>query len=188
MATPDLTERQTEIKRLLDEGKTPREIGEALKITENAVYQHIRRMRGNGHRVNTARSSGSKSGSRKRSGSRSSRPAPAPAPSEPRLMTPLQAIRARKDAIAHEIRDARQALESAERAAKLAGEAHEKTQAKTKDELSALDKAEAAITGKPVIKAAKSRSRSTAAKASSNGKTGAGAKADASEPATVATT
>ena len=43
-----LTERQQEIKRLLDQGMGAREIAEELGVTRNAVYQQIQRMRRHG--------------------------------------------------------------------------------------------------------------------------------------------
>lgn len=48
MAEP-LTDRQREIKELLDTGLTAREIGEHLGISRNAVYQQIQRMRKHGN-------------------------------------------------------------------------------------------------------------------------------------------
>ncbi len=44
----DLTNRQTEIKALLDNGKQAREIANELGISRNAVYQHIQRLRRDG--------------------------------------------------------------------------------------------------------------------------------------------
>lgn len=41
-----LTERQQEIQDLVRQGKSAKEIAQALGISENAVYQHRRRMRG----------------------------------------------------------------------------------------------------------------------------------------------
>lgn len=48
MAEP-LTDRQREIKNLLDQGLGAREIGDELGISRNAVYQQIQRMRKNGN-------------------------------------------------------------------------------------------------------------------------------------------
>lgn len=48
MAEP-MTDRQREIKNLLDQGHGAREIGEVLGISRNAVYQQIQRMRKHGH-------------------------------------------------------------------------------------------------------------------------------------------
>lgn len=47
MAEP-LTDRQREIKALLDRGWGAREIGDELGISRNAVYQQIQRMRRHG--------------------------------------------------------------------------------------------------------------------------------------------
>lgn len=48
MAEP-LTDRQREIKELLDQGLGAREIGDELGISRNAVYQQIQRMRKHGN-------------------------------------------------------------------------------------------------------------------------------------------
>lgn len=48
MAEP-LTDRQREIKELLDKGWGARDIGEELGISRNAVYQQIQRMRKHGN-------------------------------------------------------------------------------------------------------------------------------------------
>lgn len=192
-----LTERQQEIMALLDQGKTPKEVGDALEITENAVYQHVRRIRANGNKVNT---SGSRSRSRSRSATkpraatpRAATPTPTPAPSEPRLMTPLQAIRARKDALAHDVRETDNAVTAAERTLKQAQEAATKVKAKHGAELKSLETAEAAITGKPAPKARPARKRPAAkrstAKPSGNGSTPAapqGQQAPTPEPAPTA--
>ncbi len=43
-----MTDRQREIKELLDKGRTAPEIAKELEISRNAVYQQIQRMRRNG--------------------------------------------------------------------------------------------------------------------------------------------
>lgn len=193
-----LTERQQEITALLDDGKTPREIAAALEITENAVYQHIRRIRANGTKISTS-GTGRAAAARTR---RSSAPKPTLAPAtrpttELRDMTPLQAIRARKDALAHDVREADHAVAAAERALKAAQERATKIKTKHGDELKALEKAESAITGKPVTKVApgakptgtaksRSRSRSSAKRTSSNGSTPAGQQQGQQEETTPA--
>lgn len=48
MADDGMTDRQREIKQLLDRGKQAREIGVEMGISRNAVYQQIQRMRRNG--------------------------------------------------------------------------------------------------------------------------------------------
>jgi ribonuclease E len=62
MAQVTLTDRQKEIKSLLDQGKTAEETGKKLKITTNAVYQQIRRMRKLGVRVGGTQSTGKATG------------------------------------------------------------------------------------------------------------------------------
>lgn len=48
MAAAELTPRQKEIKALKDQGKTAKQIAKKLKITENAVYQQLRRIKSGG--------------------------------------------------------------------------------------------------------------------------------------------
>lgn len=196
MAAAQLTERQQEIKKLLDAGKTPREVGEALEITENAVYQHIRRMRTGGTKLTTATSrgsnkSGNKSGNKSsgsRSRSRRATPTPAPAATEPRPMTPLQAIRARMSVIELEHREADNAVTSAERALKSATESAEKVKSRHDAELAQLRTAEGALTGKPVWAAPKKAptrqrpSRAKGSRAAANGATADDARPPAEAP------
>lgn len=59
MAQVTLTDRQKEIKARLDKGETPEKVGKALKITTNAVYQQIRRMRKAGVKVGGTTQTGS---------------------------------------------------------------------------------------------------------------------------------
>lgn len=73
MAQVQLTDRQKDIKARLDKGETPERVGKALKITTNAVYQQIRRMRKAGVKVGGTTqtgSSGRSSGNRRSSGSK----------------------------------------------------------------------------------------------------------------------
>lgn len=172
-----LTDRQREIVTLLDQGKTPREAAEALDITENAVYQHIRRIREGGHKVTSA-SNAQGSRSRGRSTART-RQAPATAPeapatatpAEPRAMTPLQAIRYRRATIEQETKAAHAQVLAAEKVLAQAREAAERVLAKHGEELDHLISAEAALTGKPAPKPpAKPRSRSRSA-SKANGST-----------------
>lgn len=156
----ELTERQQEIKDLLDRDKTPGEIAEALGITENAVYQHLRRMR-------------EKAGTPRRGRGRPRATAPRRAPrtetarettaAEPRSMTPLQAIRARKAVLEHELRSVREDVASAERTLKSAQEVLARREAHHAEELGQLNNAEAALTGKPApTRAAPKRARKPA--------------------------
>lgn len=82
MAAAELTPRQKQIKALKDEGKTAKQIAKKLKITENAVYQQLRRIKAGGGGA-AKKSGGSKatgqkaaSGGRKSGGSARQRQAP----------------------------------------------------------------------------------------------------------------
>jgi Homeodomain-like domain len=158
-----LTERQQEIKKLLDEGKTPREVGEALGISENAVYQHRRRMqasaskpaRRGSHAAKASTSKPAKAASKpaqKRSAPRKrtqSRPAaPASAPAAPEAMDPLSAVRHRRDEISLTVTQAKEALDEAAKAHAAAQKAHDDAEAKVKPELERLTAVEALLTGK----------------------------------------
>lgn len=87
-------------------------------------------------------------------------------------MTPLQAIRARRDAITAEVKAAGQMVAEAERVLKAANEQQAKAEAKVKDELSQLDAAESALTGK-VTPATKPK-RQSGRKPAANGRQGTG--------------
>jgi hypothetical protein len=78
----ELTPRQQQIHDLLEEGKSPPQIAKKLRITTNAVYQQIRRMRNSGGSSRSrSRTSGRKSGGSSRRATRTSTPArPAAAP------------------------------------------------------------------------------------------------------------
>lgn len=157
MATT-LTPRQQEIKSLLDKGKSAKQIAKSLKISENAVHQHKRRMGITGSKPaasSSNRRSGSGGGSKRTrtraTGGRQSRatqPRPAPAPAAPAHVTPLQSVRHRRDEINHELRDVRAEHEQAVKAAERAAEVLAKAEARYADELKQLDAAEAALTGK----------------------------------------
>jgi biotin operon repressor len=166
-----LTERQTQIKTLLDEHKTPREIGAVLEISENAVYQHIRRMRDGGHHLNTtpgkrgrkpkgplvpvAPASTKATTELSREQLTPAAPAARAKPSRgPRRASiansPLAAVRARRAEIATEI-DAvdavvAQARAAYERAQAQATEVHERH----RTEIRQLDSAETALLGEPL--------------------------------------
>jgi predicted ArsR family transcriptional regulator len=145
MATAELTDRQQEIIHLLDVEKlTPPQIAEKLKISVNAVYQQMRRIRqrnGGSPAPSTPRSRG-------KSSRRASRPRPAPQANAAHV-TPLQAIRARRDGINAELRDSHQALQHAQTAAKRAAESHDKLKARHAEELKQLNAAERALGHKP---------------------------------------
>ena len=171
MATKQLTPRQKEIKALMDQGKTPTEVAKKLKISDNGVYQQLRRMRAAGHSVggktatakstsarkpaaSKAKSSGSKRTTSGRSSARKSTPArpratTPPIPSQPKLvaMTPLDSIKARREQIDAELTETRENLDAATRAHEEAVKAHEDATSKYAAELSQLTAAEAALKG-----------------------------------------
>jgi transposase len=137
-----LTERQQDIKNRLENGDKADKIAKDLGISTNAVYQQIRRMRNAGNAP------------AKKGGRQSARKSAAPAiqqavPSQARAMTPLQAIRARRDEIKAELKATESAVLDAERTLKSASEAHEKASTKRAEEIKQLDSAESALTGKP---------------------------------------
>lgn len=156
MAKSQLTPRQKEIKGLQKQGKNAREIAAELGITENAVYQQLRRARQVTGEAKPAAAkpkakAAAKSG-RKSAAKPAAKPAAAAAPvaaapvkSEPRAMTPLQAIRARRDEVTKGLREAEATETAAERALKQAREAREKIAAKVAPELTQLDNAEKAL-------------------------------------------
>lgn len=169
MATATLTPRQQEIQKLLDSGKTPPEVAKQLKITDNAVYQQMRRMRKGGAKTTAKRSarksSGRKSARKTAARKTTSRPQPTAAPQAERMaMTPLQAIRQRRTDIEHRLAATGDALKAAESALTKAREAHEAAQAKTADELKQLDTAERVLKGE-APKPARQRQRSANGKA-----------------------
>lgn len=173
-----LTERQQQIKDRLEQGKKPDEIAKELGITTNAIYQQIRRMRAGGAK-NVGRKSGGSG--RKRTAPKPAAPKPTPQAAAPAHITPLQAVRARRDEIKHEVRDCDQAVAAAQRALDAAKAQAEKVAARHKEELKALDKAEAVLRPQqsangsgPAAKKPASRRRS-AAKRTSAAKGGNGA-------------
>src|SRR6201988_4992060 len=111
----DLPERQQQIKALYDADKTPPQIAAELGITTNAVYQQLRRMKDRAGAP--AKKSPAKKTVKRAPASRTTAagkkaakavlsptiptdtmpPVPAPVQKTERLVTPLQAIRARID-------------------------------------------------------------------------------------------
>lgn len=187
MATGQLTERQQEVQTLLDKGKTPNEIAKALKISPNAIYQQIRRIRkAQGKRRSTAqrsstarRTSGRKSGSSRSSRSRPSRPAATPPTPQPNIantvtqrpMTPLQAIRTRRSEIEAELAESGHHVQTAAKAVQVASERHDKLMTRYAAEQAQLEAAENALTGKT----AKATRKRSSRKASNNGSGSKGA-------------
>lgn len=112
MATAKLTERQKEIKALLDKGQTPDQAAKRLKISTNAIYQQVRRMRASGVKIELPGNTGSTAaaakpktraaaksrrqsgGQSRRTAQRAARPAPAPKPqtAEELLHSEVEAI------------------------------------------------------------------------------------------------
>lgn len=193
-----LTERQKEIKGLLKQGKTAKDIGQALSITENAVYQQIRRMRKAGENVGTQRATGSRKASTRgrKVGRQSSRKAPVleptatpPAvdPTPPiaaRPATPLQSVRNRRAEINADLKLAETEVTAAEKAHETAKAAHAKLKDRHAVELKALDAAEKALAPKPA-NAAGPKPASERRQRPSRAKSGPKAPAtspDASEP------
>jgi regulatory LuxR family protein len=179
-----LTERQQEIKALLDKGKTPREVGEALGISENAVYQHRRRMgvkssstrRGSAKRADEstrvraaaarAQAPAKRTTQRKRTQQpRKPQLAAVPTgPTTPEAMDPLTAVRHRRTEVNSLIEGARFEAEAAAKVAATAQKADDEALAKVKVELDQLDTAEAVLTGKlkPPTKASRKPSNGKA--------------------------
>lgn len=171
-----LTERQKEIKALQKQGKSASEIAKALGISVNAVYQQVRRMKArSGSGGSTARQA-SKAG---RQSARKPSPAPAatapqPTAAEQRDMTPLQAVRARRDGLTASLKEAEAAQAAAQRELDKATEQVGKVKARIDPELAQLDAAEAALKGeKPKAATPRKRpSRAAAAKPAQSAQSG----------------
>jgi DNA-binding CsgD family transcriptional regulator len=160
-----LTERQQQIVDLQKQGKKAKEIGEALGISENAVYQQLRRIR-KGSDANGSASSqrASESTARRQSGGRRGSAAPTlqaatttggttsagltPTAPAPKPMTPLQSVRARRDEVSADLKAAEADVQQAERALEAARKQRDKIAERLRPELAALDAAEAALQGK----------------------------------------
>jgi F0F1-type ATP synthase membrane subunit b/b' len=144
-----LTERQQQIQDLLEQGKSAKEIAEALGITTNGVYQQLRRMRAGGASAKPAKR-GAKAKPAKSAPAKSA-PAKPPGVNEstapPRVMTPLQAIRARRDDLTAGLREAEAAVTEAQKALEKATQGRDKIAEKVAPELESLDRAERAIRG-----------------------------------------
>lgn len=163
-----LTERQQEIKALLDKGNTPAEVGKALGISENAVYQARARIRKATRKRggSTKRTTGRKSGASTRTRTRRST-TPRTGLLSPtdggtgttantvtdRPTTPLQAVRARQAEIKASLHESEKAVADARRELAKVEELYEKATARVNGELAKLNAAEAALTGaKPAPK------------------------------------
>lgn len=169
-----LTERQQQVKDLLEKGNTAPQIAQKLGISTNAVYQQIRRMRGG----KKAKKAGRKSGAKART---ASTPSPVSTPgagfsaSVIKPITPQRAVANRRDEIQAEVKESAKTLAEAEKVAARAKEDHVKLSAKHKDELKRLDAADRALRGgRPVVRPVKKRAAKAKAapKASTTGSTG----------------
>lgn len=184
-----LTDRQKEIKGLQKQGMNAPQIAEKLGITVNAVYQQKRRMKkaqGGGSPTAakpTARNATAKSG-RKSGNSGNAKGhvklAPTPAVATPavtvRDMTPLQAVRAKRESFTAALKEAEALRDDAAKALAKAEEQVTKVRERVSPELAALDAAEAALKGELSLpdaatpepekpKAQRSRSRTQGGKA-----------------------
>lgn len=147
----DLTPRQKEIVDLQKQGKKAKEIADALSISENAVYQHLRRIRESAGKPKPSASApkGLKSG--RQSSAKGEAPAPVFSPEPPqrvsRPLTPLQAVRARRTEVEAGLKDAEAGVVVAQRSLDAAKEKRDKVLEKVGPELAGLDAAEAALKG-----------------------------------------
>lgn len=139
-----LTKRQQEIVELQKQGKKPAEIGQALNISTNAVYQQIRRMRDG---------SSAKAASRPRT-AKVAEERPSDSSSDLRVatraVTPLQALRARRDEIEADIKAALAARDAAQKTLDKAQGDLDRINTRNADELKRLEAAEAALKGTTV--------------------------------------
>jgi hypothetical protein len=150
-----LTDRQKQIKKLLDAGKTPREVGEELGISENAVYQQRRRMKQaaadrRAANKSTTTKAASKPAPRKRNAParKSAAPAASTAASKPEPTDPLSAVRHRRGQLESMVADQKAALDAANSEQQRAQKAHDEAVGKVKAELDRLTAVEALLTGK----------------------------------------
>jgi hypothetical protein len=143
-ATNGLTERQTEIKKLLDDMKTPGQIAVELGVTESAIYGHLRRMRENGHSVGSpGKTVRRATRSRKQNTGRPTLAVGSPV----KIATPLQAIRARKEELERELRAAEKTVDDTKRAYVAAEDALVQLNERHSSELHNLTAAEDALIG-----------------------------------------
>lgn len=151
MAEPTLTARQKEVVALVNGGKTAKEIAAKLKISENGVYQQLRRLRKIGALPKTA-SSGRKSArkggraAKKRTQPRLTTTTPSPSgngnaavASAIGKLDPVTVVRTRLTEVKSEIADHNRAADEAVKAASALG-----------DEQKRLEKGLTALTGRPL--------------------------------------
>lgn len=165
-----LTERQKEIKKLQSEGLKPPQIAERLKVSPNAIYQQLSRMRsGKGASAKTGSKTGSKPAA-KPAAARQPRPATTPAQAPTRPLTPLQAIRERRSEIERTVKETESELHAAEKALEAARERHQSVVARFDEELAHLNGAEAVIKGEMVARAIPAPKSAEKAKSKDAGK------------------
>lgn len=200
------TDRQKQIKKMLGDGKNPQQIAKALRISDNAVHQQLRRMRKNSGAKASGSTRSRANGSTRRSQTRASRStgrkstrtrtrSTARAASAPAATAPMPTPQTAEELIRSEIDTIKAGLaEQADRVKVAHGEiaAAEKETVGLNEELARREDTLAVLTGKKVA-SAKPKPRpkrrpaakaSGAAQASGNGKgtSGASKGAPASQP------
>ena len=150
-----LTDRQQQIKALLDKGKTPKEIGQQLKISENAVYQQRRRIK----QAEDAKAPAAKATTTTKAKAKPGKAKPAKAKPGSRATAevaaavvkaadPISEVRRRKAEIDAMLHGVKATLDEATRAYEAAQKAHDTAEAKVRPELERLAAVEALLTGK----------------------------------------
>lgn len=181
MAAPDLTPRQEEILGLLKQGLGAVQIAKKLKISDNAVYQNIRKMRERGASVTTP--TGRTGAKNKRGGKSGKKPTRAlvagtggAASSPPSSggggvqitahvsVTPLQSVRNRQAEIRNEVKEASQAVASAMSALNAAKAAEKRISERHKAEMTNLMTAERALAPKKTAPKAKAATKAKSAR------------------------
>lgn len=144
-----LTERQQQIDKLLKDGRTPKQIGEQLGISENAVYQQRRRIKAAASSKRSSKPAASKTTQAKRP-TQKPRPAASPAAGNghERSADPLAEVRRRKAEIDSLLSGAKATLSEAAKAHESAQKAYDDAEGKVKVELERLGAVEALLTGK----------------------------------------
>jgi hypothetical protein len=153
-----LTERQQQVADLVKQGKKAKEIGNVLGISENAVYQQLRKIRAAGGtrstgqtRSSNARSTASRSRSRA-----AAAPKPAADPIEPVVM-PEDALSVRRRNIEAELKATKNRQTEADSTYKALTAECERATASLTAELERIKNAELALTGKLAPAAPKPR-------------------------------
>lgn len=148
-----LTERQQEIQDHLRQGKSAREIAQALGISENAVYQHRRRMRQGGADTGSTRTQSRKasSGGRQSTGTKSdggdNGDSKAPAAQPVKVVTPERALRDEKNDLERQVKEFDGEVTAAEKALEQARSRRDNGVAKISERLANVSAALNALTG-----------------------------------------